>query len=274
MYTTAHNMAPSRKRVIGLRWRISLELRRDNGEFDHMIRQLVAAAAITLWAFPAASDEVWHESGNVAPVVVELFTSQGCSSCPPADALLGQLAAEPDVIALALHVDYWDYIGWTDAFGSPDHTVRQKNYARAAGRSMIYTPEMIIDGVVDVAGHRPETIMAAIRSEQSLPSEVMIGLDRGPAGAAVRLEARMPLQRGAVVQLVRFIPEARVAIATGENAGRIINYANVVTDWSVVAHWDGQDVQRLDITLEGPEPAALIVQEEGYGRILAAARLR
>ena len=80
------------------------------------------------------------------PVVVELFTSQGCSSCPPADALLHELAARDDVVALAMHVDYWDYIGWKDVFGNPAHSARQRAYAKAGNRRMVYTPQMIVNG--------------------------------------------------------------------------------------------------------------------------------
>ena len=88
-------------------------------------------------------------------VVVELFTSQGCSSCPPADALLDRLSSRNNVLALSLHVDYWDYIGWKDKFASPAHTARQQAYARAAGRRSVYTPQMIINGLDDVAGTAP-----------------------------------------------------------------------------------------------------------------------
>ena len=96
-----------------------------------------------------------------APVVVELFTSQGCSSCPPADELLREMSKRPDVIALAFHVDYWDYIGWKDEFAHPGFTKRQKAYAKAAGERMVYTPQMIVHGVVRVVGHEPEALAAA-----------------------------------------------------------------------------------------------------------------
>ena len=89
------------------------------------------------------------------PVVVELFTSQGCSSCPPADALMHDLAAREDVIPLALHVDYWDYIGWKDPFGNPAHADRQRAYAAAGNRRTIYTPEMVVGGVTDIVGTQP-----------------------------------------------------------------------------------------------------------------------
>src|ERR1041384_198151 len=87
-----------------------------------------------------------------APVVVERLTSQGCNSCPPADALLGELAQRPDLVALAFHVDYWNYIGWQDPFSSPEATKRQRDYAQSLGLSSVYTPEMVIDGSFDIVG--------------------------------------------------------------------------------------------------------------------------
>ncbi len=102
--------------------------------------------------------------------MVELFTSQGCSSCPPADAYLAHLATEPDVIALALHVDYWDYIGWTDKFGSPPFTERQKAYARAEGHRTIYTPQMIVNGTERIAGTNPAQVESDIRHHWPIPA--------------------------------------------------------------------------------------------------------
>src|SRR6056297_1329329 len=107
---------------------------------DYLMTQsfgIFCAAALASFTAPALADD---------PVVVELFTSQGCSSCPPADAMLGELAERDDVIPLALHVDYWDYIGWADIFADPAYTRRQKGYAHATGQRMVYTPQMVIDG--------------------------------------------------------------------------------------------------------------------------------
>ena len=104
-----------------------------------------------------------------SPVVVELFTSQGCSSCPPADKLMHELAKRDDVIALALHVDYWDYIGWKDVFAQPEFTARQRAYARLGNRKMIYTPQMVINGRDHVVGSNPKDTNALISSHKKLP---------------------------------------------------------------------------------------------------------
>ena len=124
-----------------------------------MSKTSLATAALILMA---ASRAVQAE--GAAPVVLELYTSQGCSSCPAADALLEELADQPGLLPLALHVDYWDYIGWADTFAHPGFTERQKAYARAAGERMIYTPQMIVGGVARVEGNDATAVAEAIRN--------------------------------------------------------------------------------------------------------------
>ena len=110
------------------------------------------------------------------PVVVELFTSQGCSSCPPADALLAELIEQPDIIALSMHVDYWDYLGWRDRYASPAMTQRQRDYQAAHGARSIYTPQMIVQGREAVIGHRRADVAAAIAAQRAVPPAVDIRL--------------------------------------------------------------------------------------------------
>ncbi|AMY68934.1 DUF1223 domain-containing protein [Frigidibacter mobilis] len=208
------------------------------------------------------------------PVVVELYTSQGCSSCPPADGLLAEIAGRDDVIALALHVDYWDYIGWADRFAKPGFTKRQKAYARAAGEHAIYTPQMIVGGAEHLVGLRPMELVGLIDRYNTTPSQVRLSLAREGEVLRVRLEAQPPLPRAAVVQLVRYRPEETVRIEHGENAGRVIRYSNIVTDWAPIAEWDGRQPLNLDASAPGSDAAVVIVQEQGPGAILAAARLR
>ncbi|MHC0053145.1 DUF1223 domain-containing protein [Actibacterium sp. D379-3] len=209
-----------------------------------------------------------------APVVVELFTSQGCSSCPPADELLAELARRDDVIALALHVDYWDYIGWKDQFADPSFTDRQKAYARAVGSRSIYTPQMVIGGAEHVVGHRPMELAELIQTHRAQPAPVTLTLVRDGARLRVTASALRPLPRGMVLQLVRYIPEQTVQITRGENAGRTIRYSNIVTGWNPVAKWDGRAPLSLSFDLTGDAPVVAILQEQGHGPILAAARLR
>src|SRR5579885_1801861 len=129
-----------------------------------------ATAALTLgvlFAAAAVSDEPVPTTVVDQPVVLELFTSQGCSSCQPADALLGKLAKRRDVLPLAFHVDYWDYIGWKDPFASPEATARQQRYKEALGNRFLYTPEMVIDGRADATGSDRASVSKLLRAEEA-----------------------------------------------------------------------------------------------------------
>ncbi|HGG06304.1 MAG TPA: DUF1223 domain-containing protein [Aliiroseovarius sp.] len=209
-------------------------------------------------------------------VVVELFTSQGCSSCPAADALLARLAARDDVLALALHVDYWDYIGWPDTFARPEHTARQKSYAHAAGMRSIYTPQMIIAGIDHVIGSKPMEVADYIEMFRDKP--VLVTLKAEAGNDMLMLEAmattNMPLPGQLVVMLVRFNEREVVDIRRGENAGRTMEYTNIVTAMEKVADWDGKGILDLALPLDGDDAAAVFLQVAGPGEILAAVRVR
>ncbi|MDR9484040.1 MAG: DUF1223 domain-containing protein [Sediminimonas sp.] len=210
------------------------------------------------------------------PVVVELFTSQGCSSCPPADALLAELAKREGVLALALHVDYWDYIGWKDSFGDPAHTRRQKAYASAGGRRSIYTPQMIVQGAQHVVGTQPQNVRDLITSHASDPALIALRVER-TGGGKLRISARVSdpsLNGAALVQVIRYEPSETVKITKGENAGRTMTYTNIVTNWSLLGEWDMKRPFNATAELKGARPAAIIVQRKGPGEILAARRLR
>lgn len=208
------------------------------------------------------------------PVVVELFTSQGCASCPPADDLLAKLAENPAILPLALHVDYWDYLGWQDHLAHPDFTRRQKAYARAAGEKMVYTPQAIVAGQARMVGSDAQGLMAALMAAMQGAAPVTLSLAGTQAGrAAIRAEATAPLATPVEVALVRFLPEKIVEIGHGENAGLTMRYVNIVTSWTVVATWDGQAPLVLDVDLPGEEAAAVVLQADGPGAVIAAARL-
>lgn len=225
------------------------------------MRATMAALMVASLPFSAAADD--H------PVVVELFTSQGCSSCPPADAMLGELAAMPGVIALALHVDYWDYIGWSDTFAHAAFTGRQESYARAVGERTIYTPQFIVGGVDQIAGADAMAVMDHLRRHAG--AETKVRLDVLREGDRLRItgvtESELP---PVTVELVRFMPAETVDIAHGENAGHRIDYVNIVTAWETVGEWGGAEPLQLDLTVTGEEPVVVILQEIGPGRIVAA----
>jgi hypothetical protein len=236
----------------------------------HGMNRIWIAAALTLFASNAAPLHAGAAEA-AAPVVVELFTSQGCSSCPPADALLGELAQRPDVIALAFHIDYWDYIGWKDPFANADFTQRQRGYAGALGLRTVYTPQMVIDGRADVVGSHRSRVEELVRQSSSVP-KLALKLER--AGGKTRLilpEAH--LKRPAAVWLAIYDREERTAVRRGENAGRTLSDYNIVCDLREVATWDGRaealDLDLSDATADGMGGAVLI-QSEGQGQIIGA----
>jgi hypothetical protein len=224
----------------------------------------VLAAALTFAAPLAAQDN---------PVVVELYTSQGCSSCPPADALMHELAKRDDVIALALHVDYWDYIGWKDPFGNPAHADRQRAYAAAGNRRTIYTPEMVVGGVTDIVGAKPMELSKAIAEHARMVPKVALDVTR--TGNTLLISAESLAQNGPMtVHLMRYTPMQKTEIKRGENRGRTLEYANVVEGWSVLTTWDGSAPLKIKTDVAGDQPAVVIIQQQQAGPILAAAQLR
>jgi hypothetical protein len=208
------------------------------------------------------------------PVVVELFTSQGCPSCPRADTFLQELAARDDVLALAMHVDYWDYIGWKDIFADPAYTARQRAYAKTGGRRMIYTPQMIINGEEHVVGNRPRDVVDVIDRHKSRPPYVALVIERDGSTLRITADAAEPLEDALTVQLIRYRPQATVDIKRGENAGRQLSYANIVTELTVLQTWDTNEPLRLEASVSGSLPVVVLLQHEGHGPVAAVALLR
>ena len=230
-----------------------------------IIASLMALVSMALTGpAPAQSNEV----------LVELFNSQGCSSCPPADALLKKLDARGGVIALALHVDYWDYIGWKDSFGDPAYAKRQRAYAYATGSRTIYTPQMIVGGTAIIVGAKPMEVVDLINEMQVQDHNVLMMLER--KGNRLEITARMlrSHSQAMIVQLVRYNPSQSVSITRGENAGRTIEYVNIVTEWRQIGKWDGKSPLKLSARVLGTQPLVVILQAAGPGQVLAAARLR
>ena len=209
--------------------------------------------------------------------VVELFTSQGCNSCPPADALLGRLAARDDVVALGLHVDYWDYIGWKDTFARAEHGDRQRAYARANGRRTVYTPEIVVDGRTHVVGSNPAAVERALeRAHRGAGDNLDVGFERDGDYVTVKVSGTSGAGRAAVL-LFRYDRHHTVEIARGENAGKTLTYHNVVREIRRLDTWNGEDLSIMlpvgNLKTGGRDGCAVIVQREGNGAIIGAARL-
>ncbi len=234
----------------------------------HVRTGLAAILALGLLALPM-------RAAAGVPVLVELFTSQGCSACPPADAYLARLAEREDVIPLSLHVDYWDYLGWRDIFAQRRFTRRQKAYARAAQLKTVYTPQFIIHGRERIAGFHPEEIEAAIARAAAAPDPVKITVTRRDETFRITIAPVNGQPLGpCVIQLVRYLPRLTVTITRGENAGLTLGYANIVADWTRIGEWDGRLPANATVAVEGDMPMVIVVQRKGPGEVAAVARLQ
>lgn len=221
------------------------------------LASLLALAALS--AGPAVAAE--------RPVVVELFTSQGCSSCPPADALLATLADRPEVLALAFHVDYWNRLGWTDPFSSVWATARQSAYATQMGSSQVYTPQAVVDGGRDVVGSDRAALDSAIADARRDPS-VPLTLTASDAALQVAVDPAAPVD--AVLWLVGFDDRHETSVLRGENAGHTLVDRNVVRSLARLDGWSPGGT----IAAARPEgDRAAVLLQAADGRILGAARL-
>ena len=235
-----------------------------------MIPRVLSLCSAVLIALSAL---IGPASAGNNPVVVELYTSQGCSSCPPADKLLHELADRDDVIALALHVDYWDYIGWKDKFADPAHSARQRAYAVTMGARSIYTPQMIVNGRDSIVGARAMDLADSIASQKQSASGVQLSITREASSLRIAAHTNNAPQK-MVVHMLRYTPRREVKITRGENAGRQLKYSNVVQDWKVLREWEGEGALNFEAELMGDAPVVVLVQAVDNGPILAAARLR
>lgn len=218
-------------------------------------------------AIAALAQSASADSTRARPkAVVELFTSQGCASCPPADAMLTSLAEQDDVIALAYHVDYWDYVGWKDTFGKADFSDRQRAYAESWGSSRIYTPQMVVNGAKGVVGSRRNEVHDALDGA-SLPLAVDIVKDGDMLKIAIPPNGTSD---HAVVWMVTYLDRADVSIDTGDNAGKSMVYTQVVTDRQALGIWEGDTGANLklpipEVLAETSTGIAVIVQQEHGG---------
>ncbi len=181
------------------------------------------------------------------PVVVELFTSQGCSSCPPADEMLGDLADREDVLALSWHVDYWDYLGWADQFARPEFTRRQQAYARASGERAIYTPQIIVGGTDTLIALRPAELIALLQAQIARPTPVMVTSSQQENSYRIEMTPRAAIPGRVAIILVRYAPNRKVTIQAGENRGMDVEYRNVVLAVERIAEWDGRVPLRMTV---------------------------
>ena len=258
---------PSRPPHHNLIWRPPPPRRMSWGMVRASTWMLLAAAVMLAPAPVGAADR--------ALTVVELFTSQGCSSCPPADKFLGELAPRHDLLALSFHVDYWDYIGWKDPFASPAHTQRQRDYAQRLGLRYVYTPQMVIQGTVQATGSNRAAVLAAIAGAPGA-GHVSVGLRRDGRGRVVVSVSAAPTDGDVDVWMVVYDREHVTRVKRGENRGRTITNRNVVRALGRIATWRGQPLEVTAVLADigvGGDACAVILQSQRNGRILGAAKL-
>ena len=233
------------------------------------IARLASLGAAALGLLAASAPGAWAaDAGH--PVVVELFQSQGCSSCPPANANLIALSQRPEVLALSFGVTYWDQLGWKDTFASPQFTARQWDYAHALRHDNVFTPQVVVNGRLDGVGAAPGEIQQLIQRGDRAAGGPQVTI----AAGSVSIGAAPNLAKAADVWLVRYDPRiVQVAIRRGENGGRTLPHRNVVRQLVRLGGWNGR-AARFDLPAPS-EPAlrtAVLVQTAGAGPILAAAK--
>lgn len=225
----------------------------------------LAHVLLCIFAFTGA----W--AAHARPVVVELFTSQGCSSCPPADKLLGEIARQPNIVALAYHVDYWDRLGWKDPFSLSVATERQRGYVKRLSRSQAFTPQAVVSGDTSVIGSNRDALTRAISADRDA---LAIKLSKNSTTLSISLpEAwREPLD----VHVISYLDQATTRIGKGENARRALTEYNIVRSFKRLGSWNGKP-QTMSVPLANfPREAtsvAVLLQRPAQGAIAGAATL-
>ncbi len=242
----------------------------------------VCCAVAPLVAGGALSTALAQSANGQARItsVVELFTSQGCSSCPTADALMEGYARRPNVLALSFSVDYWDYLGWKDTLASPKFTKRQRQYAGARGDGQVYTPQMVINGTAHVVGSNKAAIDAALVAAARDTGE-LVGLKLQGQGQHLVIDCEGKAggvgAKDATLWLVHVTRRVDVPIKRGENSGKTITYHNVVREMMPVGMWSGQPLtvklERNAIAQSGGEIYAVLLQQGHAGPIIGAATI-
>ena len=227
---------------------------------------------ISLWSGALG---VWAMVAVIRPAhadpraVVELFTSQGCSSCPPADKIIGELAKDPSVIALSMPIDYWDYLGWKDTLADARFSARQKAYSQARGDRDVYTPQVVVNGSVHVIGSDLAGIESAIADTDKAQGVMSVPISMTLAGkqinVSVAASSKAPAAVHGEVWICSVSREVPISIGRGENRGREVTYYNVVRNVLKVGDWNGSSaswtVPLENISREGVDAAAVFIQD-------------
>ncbi len=237
---------------------------------------LVAVAVLVVSRPGLAEPPAQAVKGNS---VIELFTSQGCSSCPPADALLAELAEKPGIVALSYSVDYWNYLGWHDTLSSAANSDRQREYARARGDGRVYTPQVVVDGLMHVNGSDEKAIDQAMQDAEARLADIRVSVSMHADGDTLVIDVGAAQDksytRAATIWLAVAKGKETVSVTRGENRGRTLSYRHPVRELSPVGMWKGESMTlRLplkDLKTMGGDCLIALVQVENSGPVLGAA---
>jgi hypothetical protein len=218
-------------------------------------------------------------SASEPRALLELFTSQGCSSCPAADKLLGELADDPSLVAVSVPIDYWDYLGWKDTLASPAHSARQRAYARVRGDRQVYTPQIVVNGSTHVLGSDRAAVERAITVTDRNAAIMSVPVLMSVGGNSLNVKVAAGKEHvGGEVWLCPLAQSVQVEIGRGENNGRTVTYHNVVRRWLKLGDFTGTDtawkIPIADIVGDNVDAAAILVQQGTHdkpGIVLGAA---
>jgi hypothetical protein len=237
---------------------------------------LALAVGFAAWT-GATRARAGETPAGAAPTAIELFTSQGCSSCPPADELLYEMAGREEVVAISWHVSYWDYIGWKDPFATAWSTDRQMGYRGKLGRNYAYTPQMVIDGRHDVVGSRRGLVGRTVdQSRRDAAGRIPVTLARDPvSGELVIAFAAHALERNLDIWLVGYSGVHETKVLRGENRGGTLRNTHIARTLQNLGTWDGAagSIRIAPAAHDDVAGFALLLQEPGQGAILGAAKL-
>jgi hypothetical protein len=233
----------------------------------------LSTGPILLWGALLAGASAFAAAAEPRPAVVELYTSEGCSSCPPAEAYIGELAQRRGVLALSFHVDYWDSLGWPDPYALTEAVSRQRGYAKVLGNASVYTPQVVIDGHGDFVGSDRKAIERTLASARVAVVPIELGASDGTVTIGLAQQDGVATSE---VVLVAYQHQVLSKILRGENAGRTLSQFNVVRSFRTLGRWNG-DARRFRVDIDtlppGATDVAVLVQPLGLAPILGAATL-
>jgi hypothetical protein len=251
-------------------------------KLTHISRRAVLAGGAAITAVAATGAATPALAARERPIFIELFTSQGCSSCPPADAFMEELIQHSGIIGVSMNVDYWDYLGWRDTLASAAFTRRQKEYAIRRGDGRVYTPQMVINGRAHVVGSHKKAVMAEVDRQAAVPDTYFVPIEISSKGGELHVDvAGGPTDRiiqSSTVWIMSIEPKVSVAIRRGENTGRNIDYFNVVRQMTPIGMWKGEpasfNLPKAQIVNKQNSMCVAVLQVDGGGPVLGCAKMK